>query len=645
VNTKLVKSIIALFFCVAAFSITIAIPTTSGLGFFHAETPAKISDRTLTFEERVAYQRAIEDVYWRHRIWPEERPDPKPSLDAVISQTQLEKKVADYLRNSEALEDYWQRPLTAVQLQAEMDRMAQHTKQPEVLREIFAALGNDPFVIAECLARPVLAERLVTQLDAQDEKPTTVAWKEPLRSWLAKAETQVPVTMAAVSRANYQLPVIASPSGGCTDDTWTLTSTTNAPTARLGNTAVWTGSEMIVWGGADSNNTPLNTGGRYNPGTDSWTATSTTNAPTARGSHTAVWTGSEMIVWGGFNSNNTPLNTGGRYNPGTNSWTATGTTNAPTARGSHTAVWISSEMIVWGGQGTGIINFNTGARYTPSTDSWTPTSTTNAPEARRFHTAVWTGSEMIIWGGVNQSGDVLGTGGRYNPSTDSWTATSMTNAPAARWDHTAVWTGNEMIVWGGLNSPFPPRLNTGGRYNPTTNSWTATSTTNAPSGRALHTAVWSGSEMIVWGGLSIGTTNTGGRYSPGTNSWTATSTTNAPSARDLHTAVWDDLDNLMIVWGGDINLNTGGRYCAQSPITLSAAGRKVGGINTVRLTWSGAASTNIDVYRDGNVIATVPNTGTYTDSTGDTGRARYTYRVCEAGTSTCSNEVTVTFRQ
>ena len=37
-----------------------------------------------------------------------------------------------------------------------MDRMAKHTKQPEVLRELFQSLGNDPFVIAECLARPVL---------------------------------------------------------------------------------------------------------------------------------------------------------------------------------------------------------------------------------------------------------------------------------------------------------------------------------------------------------------------------------------------------------------------------------------------------------------------------------------------------------
>ena len=71
-----------------------------------------------------------------------------------MSQAQLEKKVADYLRKSQALEDYWQRPITAEQLQAEMDRMAKHTKQPEVLRELFEALGNDPFVIAECLARP-----------------------------------------------------------------------------------------------------------------------------------------------------------------------------------------------------------------------------------------------------------------------------------------------------------------------------------------------------------------------------------------------------------------------------------------------------------------------------------------------------------
>src|SRR4029077_487656 len=51
-----------------------------------------------------------------------------------------------------------------------MDRTAQRTKKPEVLRELFAALGNDAFVIAECLARPALAERLLTNRYGYDAK-------------------------------------------------------------------------------------------------------------------------------------------------------------------------------------------------------------------------------------------------------------------------------------------------------------------------------------------------------------------------------------------------------------------------------------------------------------------------------------------
>ena len=66
------------------------------------------------------------------------------------------------------------------------------------------------------------------------------------------------------------------------------------------------------------------------------------------------------------------------------------------------------------------------------------------PLTRYGHTAVWTGSEMIVWGGVF----VSNIGGRYNPSTDTWTATSSINAPHHRADHTAVWTGTEMIIWG-----------------------------------------------------------------------------------------------------------------------------------------------------------------------------------------------------
>ena len=126
--------------------------------------------KTLTFADRVAYQRAIEGVYWHHRTWPAENGAEKPLLDKVMSQAQIEKKVENYLRNSQALENYWQKPITPEQLQAEMDRMARHSKQPEVLRELFAALGNDPYIIAECLARPALADRLAKNLYAHDER-------------------------------------------------------------------------------------------------------------------------------------------------------------------------------------------------------------------------------------------------------------------------------------------------------------------------------------------------------------------------------------------------------------------------------------------------------------------------------------------
>src|SRR5262249_51707517 len=264
-----------------------------------AKSPSQA--RTLTLADRVAYQRSIEEVYWRHRIWPKERRDPKPSVDAVMSQAQLEKKVADYLRNSQALEDYWQRPITPDQLQAEMDRMAQHTKQPEVLRELFEAVGNDPFVIAECLARPALAEYNLAIV-----APRT----RPVEASRARLESPIHNAAYAAS-ARYTLPTISNGPNGCIDDTWTATSLTDVPSARDFHTAVWTGSEMIVWGGNGFGG-PFNTGGRYNPTTDTWTATSTNNAPTGRASHTAVWTGSEMIVWGG-DDGTSYLNTGGRY--------------------------------------------------------------------------------------------------------------------------------------------------------------------------------------------------------------------------------------------------------------------------------------------------------------------------------------------
>ena len=120
---------------------------------------------------------------------------------------------------------------------------------------------------------------------------------------------------------------------------------------------------------------------------------------------------------------------------------------------------------------------------------------------------------MIVWGGYDAG--YLNTGGRYNPSADTWVATSTgAGVPSARSGYTAVWAGTEMIIWGGNDGVYSITYsNTGGRYDPSTDTWAATSTgAGLPSGRNDHTAVWTGIEMIVWGGRPY--TQSGGVYTP-----------------------------------------------------------------------------------------------------------------------------------
>ena len=221
-----------------------------------------------------------------------------------------------------------------------------------------------------------------------------------------------------------------------------------------------------------------------------------------------VWTGTEMIVWGGTPDGNTALNTGGRYNPTTDSWTATNPAGAPTARFNARARWISAtnQWIVWGGTTDFTNGLNTGGRYNPTTDSWTATNPAGAPTARFDNTMVRSGSNIIVWGGTPDNNTGLNTGGIYNAGTDSWTPTTTVGAPSARFVHSAVRRGTTetMIVWGGFDGITA--LNTGGIYDPAGNSWTATNTAGAPSARALPSMVWTGTEMIVWGGTPDGNT-------------------------------------------------------------------------------------------------------------------------------------------
>ena len=488
---------------------------------------------SITLTERIQAQEKIERVYYNHRIWPESNHTPKPPFEQLVPRSVIEQKVIDSLKKSP----------TPEMLQAEMNRIAKTTQDPAMLKELFAALNNDAFLIAEILVRPVV------------DGSSNIAPK--------------------LSSEKYRLPEINS---GSSCEGWESLNTPNPPSARSGHTAVWTGTEMIVWGGSG-----LNTGGRYDPALNIWIPTSTgANVPTGRSDHTAVWTGTEMIVWGGIDATQIDLNTGGRYDPLTDSWTATSTgTNVPEARSKHTAVWTGTEMIIWGSGFFG----NTGGRYDPALDTWTSTSIgANVPPGRKSHTAVWTGTEMIIWGGF---GGFSGTndGGRYDPASDTWTPTSFDNVPSWRFDHTAVWTGSEMIIWGGVfQELYENGMNSGGRYNPVTDTWLETSIPGAAVGRSEHAAVWTGNEMIIWAGNVSGLyMKNGGRYSLAGDNWNGTAIgSNTPSGRAEATAVWTGTK--MIVFGGYdevSDLDTGGVYDPTTDnITLSPENLPNGEIGT-----------------------------------------------------------------
>src|SRR5256885_2005376 len=125
------------------------------------------SDR-ITLDQRIAAQRAVEEVYWRHRIWPVENRSPKPPLSEVGPDAAIRAKVIDNLRKEAALEKFWGRSITPGQVQAEIDRMVAGTRSPRVLAELVAGLGRNPLMVAETLARPALVDRLGRSWYAHD---------------------------------------------------------------------------------------------------------------------------------------------------------------------------------------------------------------------------------------------------------------------------------------------------------------------------------------------------------------------------------------------------------------------------------------------------------------------------------------------
>src|SRR5262249_18299609 len=147
---------------------------------------------------------------------------------------------------------------------------------------------------------------------------------------------------------------------------------------------------------------------------------------------------------------------------------------------------------------------------------------------------------LIIFGGFDGA-QTLNDGGIYNPTFNTWRPITTNSAPAQK-AHSAVWTGTQMLVWGPAG---------GFSYDPAGDFWSALPTTGAPSPGTNQTAVWTGTLMLVWTGAG-----NGARYNPTTQTWSPISSVNAPGPRVGHTAVWTG--DQMIIWGGGVN--TGARY-------------------------------------------------------------------------------------
>jgi N-acetylneuraminic acid mutarotase len=187
-----------------------------------------------------------------------------------------------------------------------------------------------------------------------------------------------------------------------------------APIAhRDGASVVWTGSELLVWGGASgAEDHQLHAdGAAYDPESGGWRLLPASPL-SPRVGQAAVWTGAEMVVWGGYERGgytpSEPTADGAAYDPTTNRWRALPA--APlSARGDATAVWTGAEVVVLGGQpggggqpgevGGSTQTYGDGAAYDPSTDRWEQIPAPVPPDGHSltWNTAIQVAGELLAW--------------------------------------------------------------------------------------------------------------------------------------------------------------------------------------------------------------------------------------------------------
>lgn len=344
------------------------------------------------------------------------------------------------------------------------------------------------------------------------------------------------------------------PEGG----SWVPVSDVDAPSARLSATNVWSGEEVLMWGGLDAQGATVGSGGRYNPTTDTWTSMAPALNDFAALGHAAVWTGDRMIVWGGTTPSGI-TNEGQIYDPATDSWTAMSTVDAPSPRYDAVGAWAGGKFVVWGGADD-VGRLSDGAVYDIATDSWTAMSASPL-EARQSVGAGAFGDKVIMWGGsdfiVGQGNVVYDDGAVYDVVTDSWVEMSTAEAPTPRGSSAAV-SGSEdtLLIWGGIDANGN-MLNTGAVYQLSTDTWTAMATDQAPEPRTGPMGAGSNGTIIIWGGFNDeeGAVSTGGIYDEPSGTWLSTPMLNAPSARQSAKPVWTSQG--MFIWGG---IGNGGAF-------------------------------------------------------------------------------------
>jgi N-acetylneuraminic acid mutarotase len=235
----------------------------------------------------------------------------------------------------------------------------------------------------------------------------------------------------------------------------------------------------------------------------------------------------------------------------TPAWVATGAAPGSfVARSRAASTWTGAHVFIWGGIAAGNSGLNTGALYNPATDSWTTTAVDgNTPSARVLASAVWTGNVVVVWGGGSAMGSTdYNTGGRYDPSSNSWQAMSTSSAPSPRRAPRAIWTGSRVLVWGGYESPSKPASDAY-LYDPVNDSWAQASNNGQPNPPLLGSAFgWSGTDVFVYGGRpnGMGDTDQAWAHSAPNNAWRSL----PPGPPDRYDAFggWDG--TYFIAWGG-----------------------------------------------------------------------------------------------